>query len=482
MREERLCATVVVVLMSLVGCATSTQDRIADLEGKKDVASLARIAKNRKLAAGIRTKAVTSLGNVANAQAVQTLIGLLADDTAVGQPLWRVIIPEGKTVKDPRSSVPLYLTGTREQTTVMGMAITNSTLVDSRDVANAFAAQGAEVQDIGTVTYPIKTAAQNALKHVTGHDYGLSQFQWQSWWNQSKGTWQETRLFSGLAPDTLSDGYNYYLQGDYDRAIAEYSKAIAKKPSAVLYSQRANALVHKGEYESAIADATRAIQLNPNAAEAYTARGYAYLKTLSLDRAISDFDKGVSLPTRSRDTYLGRARAYAYMGDFDRALADLAKAHKPELGILRTLRPPISMRHPEKEVEESLKNSPWDDLKVALESGDSPTRKAVADILGQRKEARAMEPLVAALEDKDEHVRANAAWALGELRASRAVLPLTKTLDDEAVQLNSAYALGSVGDEQARTSLLAKLMDISIDDTLFLENVVWALKMIKEKN
>jgi tetratricopeptide (TPR) repeat protein len=88
-------------------------------------------------------------------------------------------------------------------------------------------------------------------------------------------------IFSGLfascaitggpltAREYSNRGIAYANNGEYDRAIADFTQAIALKPDfALAYSNRGNAYANKGEYDRAIADYTQAIKLNPNVADA----------------------------------------------------------------------------------------------------------------------------------------------------------------------------------------------------------------------
>ena len=56
-----------------------------------------------------------------------------------------------------------------------------------------------------------------------------------------------------------------------------------------------------------------------------------------------------------------------------------------------------------------------------LEDENPHTRMQAADALGQIKDVRAIEPLIAALKDKDSLVRERAADALGQIKGARAV-------------------------------------------------------------
>ena len=91
-------------------------------------------------------------------------------------------------------------------------------------------------------------------------------------------------------------GLAYYNKGQYDRAIADYTKAIQINPKrASAYNRRGVAYAKKGQYDSAIADYTKAIQINPNYAFAYNDRGVAYAKKGQYDRAIDDYTKALSI-------------------------------------------------------------------------------------------------------------------------------------------------------------------------------------------
>jgi HEAT repeat protein len=87
-------------------------------------------------------------------------------------------------------------------------------------------------------------------------------------------------------------------------------------------------------------------------------------------------------------------------------------------------------------------------------------RQAAASALGQIRDARAVEPLIAALKDQDRAVRRAAAGALVQIGA-RAVEPLIAALRDDywAVRRAAAEALGQIGDAPAVEPLIAALKD-----------------------
>ena len=79
-------------------------------------------------------------------------------------------------------------------------------------------------------------------------------------------------------------------KGDYDRAIADYNKALELDPKdATAYNNRGFTYDNKGDYDKAIADYDAAIRLNPEYARAYNNRGFTYDKKGDYDRAIADY-------------------------------------------------------------------------------------------------------------------------------------------------------------------------------------------------
>jgi len=128
-------------------------------------------------------------------------------------------------------------------------------------------------------------------------------------------------------------------------------------------------------------------------------------------------------------------------------------------------------------------------LTQQLDNKDRAVRLNAVMALGETKDARAVEPLIALLGDescgctaakalatigkpsvkplianlKDENpiVRRNAAMALGDIKDNDATEPLIETLNDENafVRMNAAKALGSIKDDRAVKPLVTALED-----------------------
>jgi len=123
----------------------------------------------------------------------------------------------------------------------------------------------------------------------------------------------------------------YLGLGDYDRAMADYSKinTIYSKPTYDGYRGRAKAYVLKGEYDKAIADFTKSLDFPDPLKniflikdETYFGRGKAYLQKGDFEKAVADFTAAIEIDLESNVLYRVRAEAYLKKGDYDNAIAD----------------------------------------------------------------------------------------------------------------------------------------------------------------
>jgi tetratricopeptide (TPR) repeat protein len=72
--------------------------------------------------------------------------------------------------------------------------------------------------------------------------------------------------------------------------------------------------------DAAIADATRGIELDPNLAASYYARGRAYNSTGENDKAQADLVRAIELDANQADYYLWLAEAYYDLTRYAEAL------------------------------------------------------------------------------------------------------------------------------------------------------------------
>ena len=122
-------------------------------------------------------------------------------------------------------------------------------------------------------------------------------------------------------------GIAWYEKKNYDKAIADFTKAIELNPrDDVLYHNRGNAWYRKGNYDKAIANYTKAIELNPKDDDYYNMRGIAWYEKKNYDKAIADFTKAIDLNPKEGAYYHNRGDAWFNKEDYDRAIANFTKA------------------------------------------------------------------------------------------------------------------------------------------------------------
>ncbi len=123
-----------------------------------------------------------------------------------------------------------------------------------------------------------------------------------------------------------SRGVGYWREGNYDRAIADYTKAIQIDPQyARAYMRRGAAYAGKSDYDRSLADSTMAIELDPKNFKAYGNRALAYAHKDDFDRAIFDYTKLIEINPGEARAYEGRGSAYERKGRYDAAVADYAQ-------------------------------------------------------------------------------------------------------------------------------------------------------------
>ncbi len=107
-----------------------------------------------------------------------------------------------------------------------------------------------------------------------------------------------------------------------------YSRAIELHPElASAYYARGYANGSGGDSQQAIEDYTNAIELGHEPlAPAYFWRGWAYYAAEEHSLAVEDFSDAIELDPGSPEAYDGRGHAYLRLADYERALADLEVA------------------------------------------------------------------------------------------------------------------------------------------------------------
>jgi tetratricopeptide (TPR) repeat protein len=121
-------------------------------------------------------------------------------------------------------------------------------------------------------------------------------------------------------------GQERALKGEYEQAIADFTKAIGLDPRANYYVCRGWGWHQSKKYDKAIADYDKAVELEATNASAYLYRGISWTERNQIEKALDDFDRAVKLDPKNAMAYRGRAEAWSRNGDFKTAIAAYDKA------------------------------------------------------------------------------------------------------------------------------------------------------------
>ena len=126
----------------------------------------------------------------------------------------------------------------------------------------------------------------------------------------------------------LAQAYNkrcevYYNYGkkDYDRAIADCSKAIELDPNSTAYLNRCLATSLKGDDDRALSDCNKAVELDPKSSYAYSARCWVSCRHGASQQALADCSEALKLDPNNNQALSARGFAYLKMGEYDQAIA-----------------------------------------------------------------------------------------------------------------------------------------------------------------
>jgi lipoprotein NlpI len=139
----------------------------------------------------------------------------------------------------------------------------------------------------------------------------------------NSGKWQG----HDQAVNYFNRGNAYHDEGDNDRAIADYARAISIDPKFAIPHYNRGLIYHlNGDYDRAIADYTQAIGIDPRYADSYNNRGSAYDKKGDYDRSNADYTQAISIDPNYVAAYLNRGQLNLYSGALSKALVDFNKA------------------------------------------------------------------------------------------------------------------------------------------------------------
>jgi hypothetical protein len=127
-------------------------------------------------------------------------------------------------------------------------------------------------------------------------------------------------------------GIAYARQGEYQAAIAEFTRAIRRDPtSADAFYNRALVSIEIGNIGQGASDLGTVIEIRPGFVEGYVHRGRLYVAMNEPDKAIADFTEAIDIDPNCVEALFHRSLVHYGRGDHEKALED---AHRIEsLGV-----------------------------------------------------------------------------------------------------------------------------------------------------
>ncbi|MHB1035441.1 MAG: tetratricopeptide repeat protein [Pirellulales bacterium] len=129
------------------------------------------------------------------------------------------------------------------------------------------------------------------------------------------------------AVEHFQRGLAFYQANDYDKALVEFSRAIAAAPDyAEPYVGRG--YVHKlnSRLAEALSDFNEAIRLDPHHPDAYEGRGSVQYLRCQFHESIADYTAAIGCGNDRADVYHSRAMALEAIGELGKAIEDYRSA------------------------------------------------------------------------------------------------------------------------------------------------------------
>jgi tetratricopeptide (TPR) repeat protein len=141
------------------------------------------------------------------------------------------------------------------------------------------------------------------------------------------------KRYPAYAPAYAKSGQLHVRFGEWDAAIADYSKAIEVDPKdASSYRERAYGHLMKGETGEGLADANKAIELDPKDVMALSTRGDLYRRKADFQHAVADYTNAIQIASEdglgvleSGSAHFGRGLIMMILERWPLAIDDFTK-------------------------------------------------------------------------------------------------------------------------------------------------------------
>jgi tetratricopeptide (TPR) repeat protein len=127
--------------------------------------------------------------------------------------------------------------------------------------------------------------------------------------------------------DFFNAGNDYFKNGEIDKAIDAYTKAVNISPDhSDAWRCRASAYIRKGLFDKAIEDCNQALAANRANARAYNERAVCHGAKGDLQAALLDYSEAVRVAPSDPMFWAGRAWTFNGLKEFAKAISDAGEA------------------------------------------------------------------------------------------------------------------------------------------------------------
>lgn len=137
---------------------------------------------------------------------------------------------------------------------------------------------------------------------------------------------QALALDDTLVRAYVGRGQSYWLQQEYEQALADLNQAIALTEDADAYAIRGAVYTSLGEYNTALADFDRSLILTPDDNWTLAQRGYTYYLADQYEAALADLDGALKRNPNYTWAIVVRGNTYRMLDEYTKARLDLTRA------------------------------------------------------------------------------------------------------------------------------------------------------------
>ena len=135
------------------------------------------------------------------------------------------------------------------------------------------------------------------------------------------------KQMTGSQSKLYQEGMTFYEEGDYDRAIENWSELLRLKPdSSAMFYNLGLAYYKKGMLDKAEEMFQKSIELYPDNTDAHVNLGLVYSDKGMTDKAINEFGEVISNSQENADLRINLASAYFSAGMIDLAIQEFRRA------------------------------------------------------------------------------------------------------------------------------------------------------------